>query len=109
MPCILYLSDFPKLSYIKVAFFWGGLFCYPLWTPPVNWTPPDSFRPVSARDLLDARDDSGNTALIYAAAKARFCRSDAADGPVGISRKKTMGKPWENGDYYGKIHHFPAG
>ena len=24
MPCILYLSDFPKLSYIKVAFFLGG-------------------------------------------------------------------------------------
>jgi hypothetical protein len=83
------------LSYpISNWLFFGGLFCYPLWTPPVNWTPPDSFRPVSARDLLDARDDSGNTALIYAAAKARFLRRDAADG-----RKITEKK-------HGKIHHF---
>ena len=26
-----------------------------------------------------------------------------------IFNGKTMGKPWENGDLYGKIHHFVAG
>jgi len=25
-----------------------------------------------------------------------------------IFDRKTMGKPWENGDLYGKIHHFIA-
>ena len=28
---------------------------------------------------------------------------------ITIFNGKTMGKPWENGDLYGKIHHFVAG
>jgi len=41
--------------------------------------------------LLDARDDSGNTALIYAAAKAVF-ETRAAAGAGRFHGKK----PWEN-------------